>query len=82
MRRRRCVAMTRTDRRPGTPDKLPNRPGGHAKTRGDRTSDPGQGVVRNERGEEQPADKERARLVSRDDAGGDPPGFPKRTPGR
>jgi hypothetical protein len=75
--------MTRTDRRPGTPDRLPNRPGGHAKTSdGDSTSDPGQGVVRNERGEEQPADKERARLVSREDAGGDPPGFAKRPPRR
>jgi hypothetical protein len=33
-----------------------------------------QGIVRDERGQEQPRDKERARRVSRVDRGGDPPG--------
>jgi hypothetical protein len=33
-----------------------------------------QGIVRDQRGEEQPRDKERARRVSRQDRGGDPPG--------
>lgn len=68
--------MARTDKPPETPDTLPNLPGGHVED--DSTSDPGQGVVRDERGEEQPADKARARLVSRDDPGGNPPGFPPR----
>ena len=35
---------------------------------------PQQGIVRDERGEEQPADKERAQQVSRTDKGNDPPG--------
>ena len=44
-----------------------------------------QGIVRDERGQEQPADKERAQRVSRVDRGGDPPGkkeeaVPKRAP--
>ena len=33
-----------------------------------------QGIVRDQRGQEQPRDKERAQKVSRDDTGGDPPG--------
>jgi hypothetical protein len=33
-----------------------------------------QGIVRDERGQEQPKDKERAQRVSRVDRGGDPPG--------
>jgi hypothetical protein len=33
-----------------------------------------QGIVRDERGQEQPQDKERAQRVSRVDRGGDPPG--------
>jgi hypothetical protein len=33
-----------------------------------------QGIVRDERGQEQPRDKERAQRVSRVDRGGDPPG--------
>lgn len=33
-----------------------------------------QGIVRDERGQEQPTDKERAQRVSRTDKGGDPPG--------
>ena len=33
-----------------------------------------QGIVRDERGQEQPRDKERAERVSRVDRGGDPPG--------
>jgi hypothetical protein len=33
-----------------------------------------QGIVRDERGQEQPGDKERAQRVSRIDRGGDPPG--------
>jgi len=33
-----------------------------------------QGIVRDERGQEQPTDKERAQHVSRTDKGGDPPG--------
>ena len=35
-----------------------------------------QGIVRDERGQEQPKDKERAQRVSRVDKGGDPPGKP------
>jgi len=38
-----------------------------------------QGVVRDELGQEQPRDKERAMRVSRQDKGGDPPGH---KPGR
>jgi hypothetical protein len=34
----------------------------------------GQGIVRDERGQEQPRDKARAQQVSRVDKGGDPPG--------
>jgi hypothetical protein len=37
-----------------------------------------QGIVRDERGQEQPRDKERAQRVSRVDRGGDPPGKKKR----
>jgi hypothetical protein len=33
-----------------------------------------QGIVKGEKGQEQPADKERAQNVSRKDKGGDPPG--------
>jgi hypothetical protein len=33
-----------------------------------------QGIVRDERGQEQPRDKERAQRVSRQDNGNDPPG--------
>jgi hypothetical protein len=33
-----------------------------------------QGIVRDQKGEEQPRDKERAQHVSRRDRGGDPPG--------
>jgi hypothetical protein len=36
-----------------------------------------QGIVRDERGQEQPRDKERAQRVSRVDRGGDPPGEKK-----
>ena len=36
-----------------------------------------QGIVRDEKGQEQPADKERAQHVSRKDRGEDPPGDPK-----
>ena len=36
--------------------------------------DKDQGIVRDERGQEQPRDKERAQRVSRVDKGGDPPG--------
>jgi hypothetical protein len=36
-----------------------------------------QGIVRDERGQEQPRDKERAQRVSRVDKGGDPPGKAK-----
>ena len=35
---------------------------------------PDQGIVRDERGQEQPRDKARAQQVSRQDRGGDPPG--------
>ncbi len=37
-----------------------------------------QGIVRDERGQEQPLDKERVQRVSRVDRGGDPPGKKKR----
>jgi hypothetical protein len=45
------------------------------KATGSGPSDSGhdQGIVRDERGQEQPADKERAQHVSRLDRGGDPP---------
>ncbi|SDT60651.1 hypothetical protein [Bradyrhizobium canariense] len=33
-----------------------------------------QGIVRDQKGEDQPRDKERAQHVSRQDKGGDPPG--------
>jgi hypothetical protein len=36
--------------------------------------DADQGIVRDERGQEQPRDKARAQQVSRQDKGGDPPG--------
>jgi hypothetical protein len=36
-----------------------------------------QGIVRDERGQEQPADKERAQHVSRKDRGDNPPGDQK-----
>ena len=36
-----------------------------------------QGIVLDEKGQEQPADKARAQQVSRNDRGGDPPGAPK-----
>jgi hypothetical protein len=39
-----------------------------------RRSSADQGIVRDERGQEQPRDKERAQRVSRVDRGGDPPG--------
>ena len=39
-----------------------------------RAGEPDQGIVRDERGQEQPRDKERAQHVSRVDRGGDPPG--------
>ncbi len=39
-----------------------------------RRDDHDQGIIRDERGEEQPMDKERAQRVSRQDKGGDPPG--------
>ena len=38
-----------------------------------RTGETDQGIVRDERGQEQPKDKERAQRVSRVDHGGDPP---------
>ena len=44
----------------------------------DQGSSADQGIVRDQRGEEQPRDKERARNVSREDKGGDPPGHKKR----
>jgi len=37
-------------------------------------SAPQQGIVRDEQGQEQPADKERAQHVSRKNKGDDPPG--------
>ena len=36
-----------------------------------------QGIVRDEKGQEQPADKRRAQHVSRKNLGNDPPGDPK-----
>jgi hypothetical protein len=36
-----------------------------------------QGIVRDEKGQEQPADKARAQHVSRKDRGDDPPGDPR-----
>jgi hypothetical protein len=47
----------------GMPKPEPRAPGGND-----------QGIVRDERGQEQPRDKARARQVSRQDRGGDPPG--------
>ena len=40
----------------------------------DRAKGADQGIVRDERGQEQPKDKARAQQVSRVDKGGDPPG--------
>lgn len=40
----------------------------------DRDENADQGIVRDERGQEQPKDKARAQQVSRVDKGGDPPG--------
>ena len=39
-----------------------------------RAGETDQGIVRDERGQEQPKDKARAQHVSRVDRGGDPPG--------
>ena len=39
-----------------------------------RAGEQDQGIVRDERGQEQPNDKKRAQHVSRVDRGGDPPG--------
>jgi hypothetical protein len=39
-----------------------------------RAGETDQGIIRDERGQEQPKDKERAQRVSRVDRGGDPPG--------
>jgi hypothetical protein len=39
-----------------------------------RAGETDQGIIRDERGQEQPKDKERAQHVSRVDRGGDPPG--------
>jgi hypothetical protein len=36
----------------------------------------GQGIVRDERGQEQPQDEDRAKQVSREDKDGDPPAHP------
>jgi hypothetical protein len=44
------------------------------KPRPPRAGESDQGIVRDERGQEQPKDKERAQHVSRVDRGGDPPG--------
>jgi hypothetical protein len=41
---------------------------------GPRPPHPDQGIVRDQKGEEQPRDKERAQQVSRKDRGADPPG--------
>lgn len=41
---------------------------------GEKDGDKDQGIVRDERGQEQPRDKERAQRVSRVDKGNDPPG--------
>jgi len=45
-----------------------------------RRSGPDQGIVRDERGQEQPKDKARAQQVSRVDKGGDPPGVKESAP--
>jgi hypothetical protein len=50
----------------GVPKPEPKPPHGHD-----------QGIVRDQKGEEQPRDKERAQHVSRQDKGGDPPGQKK-----
>ena len=41
---------------------------------GRQESETEQGIVRDDKGQEQPKDKERARHVSRRDSGNDPPG--------
>jgi hypothetical protein len=48
--------------------------GGQAGMPGPSRKAPDQGIVRDERGQEQPRDKERAQRVSRQDRGNDPPG--------
>ncbi len=47
---------------------------GKTQTREEAPEGHDQGIVRDERGQEQPRDKERAQHVSRVDRGGDPPG--------
>jgi len=47
---------------------------GMPKARPPRAGETDQGIVRDERGQEQPKDKARAQHVSRVDRGGDPPG--------
>ena len=47
---------------------------GKTQAREDAADGHDQGIVRDERGQEQPRDKERAQHVSRVDRGGDPPG--------
>jgi hypothetical protein len=44
------------------------------KTPPDRSEKHDQGIGRDEQGQEQPLDKDRAQRVSRQDKGGDPPG--------
>ena len=41
----------------------------------DSSGPPQHGVIRDERGQEQPVDKKRAQEVNRRDEGGDPPGY-------
>ena len=46
----------------------------HATEKAQPSGNSDQGIVRDERGQEQPRDKQRAQQVSRVDRGGDPPG--------
>lgn len=65
--------MSKSEQRGGTlvRDKS-GHPASHPGAQGHGGND--QGIVRDERGQEQPRDKARAQHVSRVDRGGDPPG--------
>jgi hypothetical protein len=63
--------MSKSEQRAGTQTREnSNRDAGPRSSRGGND----QGIVRDERGQEQPRDKARAQHVSRVDRGGDPPG--------
>lgn len=69
--------MARENDLEGQPD-IGGKHGGQAGTpKAEDRSSAQHGIIRDERGQEQPADKARAQHVSRKDRGDDPPGDPK-----